>query len=254
MRKYFYSLLCLFLFQGGSLFSQVGVSADSLNVISPGQVIIPVRIQNLTDAGAITLKINYNQDAVIFSGSQDIHPDLGGTLVTGQNGVISISWFNISPVNISSGILVKIIFNYDQGNSSLEFNTAECEIADSEGNVMQVDYSNGYIGHTTSVNTSPSGAGNPQGFLLRGNYPNPFNSSTVIAFNILSAGSYNINIYDTAGKQIAYKDLGINYPGKYSFTWQAENSSSGVYCYEIIHQNLRGTGMERQSGKMLLLK
>ncbi|MBZ0203869.1 MAG: T9SS type A sorting domain-containing protein [Ignavibacteria bacterium] len=111
-----------------------------------------------------------------------------------------------------------------------------------------------YIVKTDSLlHSSPIGIINisnqtPKSFKLYQNFPNPFNPSTNINFEILHRTKARIVIYDLLGKVIdiyAFENLN---PGKYQINWNAIKYSSGIYFYTLIAQNYNETR------KMLLLK
>ena len=89
-------------------------------------------------------------------------------------------------------------------------------------------------------------------FQLR-NYPNPFNPSTTISFNISRKDAENakIEIYNIKGQKI--KQFSI-FDNQYSIIWDGtdqnnESVSSGIYFYKLINNE---KVMKPQ--KMLLLK
>lgn len=72
------------------------------------------------------------------------------------------------------------------------------------------------------------------GFELFPNYPNPFNPSTVISYQIPKAGFVKLIIYDVMGREVTRLADGYQQAGRYNYTWNAESStgknvSSGVY-------------------------
>ncbi len=87
-------------------------------------------------------------------------------------------------------------------------------------------------------------------YKLTQNYPNPFNPSTVISYNIPSAGYVTLKIYDILGRKVATLVDEYKQPGSYShlFLTKNFNLSSGVYFYIIT------AGKYTQSRKMILLK
>ncbi|MEE9466264.1 MAG: T9SS type A sorting domain-containing protein [Candidatus Neomarinimicrobiota bacterium] len=88
----------------------------------------------------------------------------------------------------------------------------------------------------------------PQNFILHHNYPNPFNPSTKLAFDLPTRGHVVLSIYDLRGNQI---DQLVNEelnPGKHTITWNARELASGVY---FIRLNLEG---RLQTSKMILMK
>jgi len=77
----------------------------------------------------------------------------------------------------------------------------------------------------------------PQEFILYPAFPNPFNPSTTISFDIPNDGLYEsvyLNIYDLRGRLIKKLINGIVLPGNYNLHWDASNSSSGIYFIQLI--------------------
>jgi hypothetical protein len=78
----------------------------------------------------------------------------------------------------------------------------------------------------------------PGEFVLKGNSPNPFNSSTNINFVIPSDDFVKLTIYDLLGNEVLTL-LNQDLPeGSHSITWNGKNKrsedvSSGIYYYRI---------------------
>ncbi|MEW6195951.1 MAG: T9SS type A sorting domain-containing protein [Bacteroidota bacterium] len=80
------------------------------------------------------------------------------------------------------------------------------------------------------------------------NYPNPFNPTTTIKYQLAEAGMVTLKVYDILGKEVA--EL-INEPkeaGYYEVNFDAKNLTSGVYIYTIR------SGKYVESKKMILAK
>lgn len=88
----------------------------------------------------------------------------------------------------------------------------------------------------------------PKEFKLYNNYPNPFNPSTKIRFDIPKNSNVRITIYEISGRQIENLINENLSAGSYELTWIAYNLSSGVYFYRIESENF--TNVKR----MLLVK
>ncbi len=73
----------------------------------------------------------------------------------------------------------------------------------------------------------------PDKFRLFENYPNPFNSSTVIKFQIGAKSDTKIRIYDISGKEIALLMQAKLDPGTYNFRFNSGSLSSGIYFYTL---------------------
>ncbi|MCK6600590.1 MAG: T9SS type A sorting domain-containing protein [Bacteroidetes bacterium] len=102
-----------------------------------------------------------------------------------------------------------------------------------------------YTGTFTSVTPV---AQTPSGFTLYPNYPNPFNPSTVIRFNLPSAGFTTVKVYNTLGQQVAELVNSTLTAGDHRVEFAAGNLAAGTYLYTVT------SGSSRVSGKMVLLK
>lgn len=84
-------------------------------------------------------------------------------------------------------------------------------------------------------------------------YPNPFNPSTLIPFQVAERSFVRIEIYDVAGRRIRSLAGRIFPPGKYQVTWRGRDSSgrnvsSGVYFCRMT------TGPYQASQRMVLVR
>ncbi len=96
-------------------------------------------------------------------------------------------------------------------------------------------------------------------FRLHGNYPNPFNPSTTIRYDLASAGEVDLRVYDMAGREIAVLASGWRQAGSHTvqFDVSAERPglSSGVYLYALRARSGTGRNEERITARtMVLLK
>ena len=93
----------------------------------------------------------------------------------------------------------------------------------------------------------------PANLHLVGNYPNPFNPSTVIQYHLAQPGQVIISVYDADGALVQRLSQEHGEDGVYAWTWHGRNGAgqlmpAGVYLYEVRY------GEERVSAKMLMLK
>ncbi|MCK4655097.1 MAG: T9SS type A sorting domain-containing protein [Candidatus Cloacimonetes bacterium] len=89
--------------------------------------------------------------------------------------------------------------------------------------------------------------------ILHGNYPNPFNPSTNISFDISSESDVSITVYNVKGQKVTMLVDKHFENGSHTVTWNGKDSnnksvSTGIYFYKI------SAGKETQVKKMLLLK
>jgi len=85
-------------------------------------------------------------------------------------------------------------------------------------------------------------------FALAGNYPNPFNPSTMIVYTVKEDADVALTVYDVMGKEISRPASGFHKAGKYEATFDGTGLSSGTYFYTLQ------AGGQTDFGKMTLLK
>ncbi|MBI4536086.1 MAG: carboxypeptidase regulatory-like domain-containing protein [Ignavibacteriae bacterium] len=104
--------------------------------------------------------------------------------------------------------------------------------------------------------------GVPEDFALHANYPNPFNTKTVIEFRIPSldlpaptlsgpagqAGFVTLKVFDLLGREVATLVNENKEPGSYRVEFDAGQLASGVYFYRLI------AGDFVQTKKLMLLR
>lgn len=93
-----------------------------------------------------------------------------------------------------------------------------------------------HIAFFQEVNTAVEQTGDavPERFGLRANYPNPFNPTTTIPFNLAQAGPVTLTIYDMLGREVITLVDAPMTPGRYEATWDAGRLPSGVYLSRLV--------------------
>ncbi|MDP6169470.1 MAG: glycine-rich protein [Candidatus Marinimicrobia bacterium] len=98
-----------------------------------------------------------------------------------------------------------------------------------------------YVGDaqfTLSVYTDIASSDNeetviPEEITLHNAYPNPFNPSTMISFDIMEMDKVSLKIYDLTGRQVASLVNRPMAPGYHQITWNPGLLPSGVYLVEL---------------------
>jgi len=88
---------------------------------------------------------------------------------------------------------------------------------------------------------------------LKGNYPNPFNPTTTILYDIAREGKVKIEIFNVKGQRVKSLVDGVREAGSHIVVWDGHDDigqvmSSGIYFYRMT------TDEYRNVRKMLLLK
>ncbi len=82
----------------------------------------------------------------------------------------------------------------------------------------------------------------PDAFTLYSAYPNPFNPSTKIRFDLAKAGPAQLRIFDVSGREIATLVQARLAAGQHEYLWDARNVPSGVYLYRLEAFGYSATG------------
>ncbi len=95
--------------------------------------------------------------------------------------------------------------------------------------------------------------GIPDEFALHENYPNPFNPTTQIRFDLPEMSNVNLTIYNMLGQRVKAFNMESAPAGYHALTWNATNDlgspvSAGVYLYQLQTKEFVKTK------KMVLLK
>jgi hypothetical protein len=94
----------------------------------------------------------------------------------------------------------------------------------------------------------------PQAFFLHSNYPNPFNPSTEIRFDLPDAGNVSLVVYDVLGREVAELANGYSQAGYHSRTWNATDQASGVYFARFSVTNAERRLAYSKVNKLVLMK
>ncbi len=93
----------------------------------------------------------------------------------------------------------------------------------------------------TSVQTEKPGSNLPSRYVLENNYPNPFNPSTVIQFELPASSRVKLDIYNILGQKVAELVNSKLAAGHYSYKFNAADLASGVYLYRLQAGNFVST-------------
>ena len=87
----------------------------------------------------------------------------------------------------------------------------------------------------------------PQGFALGANYPNPFNPSTVIPYQLMTTAQVRLDVFNALGQRMATLVEGVQRAGAYQARWNATDETgqavaAGVYLYRLTVDGASQTG------------
>jgi len=107
----------------------------------------------------------------------------------------------------------------------------------------------------TSVENDHSST-QPRGFVLEPNYPNPFNPSTTLRYNLAQAEHVDLSIYNVQGQCIQKLVDAYQTGGTYSVQWNGQvkgmAAASGIYFARLYAEGKQGA--QSQVQRMVMLK
>ena len=80
--------------------------------------------------------------------------------------------------------------------------------------------------------------GVPQAYFLAQNFPNPFNPTTTIHYDLKEVGQIALRVYNVMGQQVRELVRQVQPAGTYSVVWDGrdrhgQEMANGVYFYEL---------------------
>jgi hypothetical protein len=93
----------------------------------------------------------------------------------------------------------------------------------------------------------------PARFVLHGNYPNPFNPTTTLRFDLPEAATVRVAVYDVLGREVLTLTPGrmAASPGR-TLTLDARSLASGAYLYRVVAEG--ATATHHATGRFVLLQ
>jgi predicted outer membrane repeat protein len=117
-----------------------------------------------------------------------------------------------------------------------------------EYQISDVDITGRETIHEQIVSATPSRSIAPLDFALYSNYPNPFNPTTTIRYDMKENGLVSLRIFDLLGREVVTLVNGQISAGTHTVVWDATGLPSGVYLCRMEAERFVETR------KMMLLK
>ncbi len=192
-------------YTGGTSFSDFGIAGNIDNSLLPVELISfssYVNQANVTLSWSTSFENNNAGFDIERKTSVESWSKIGS--VQGKGNVNSISNYLYEDRNLQSG-------KYHYRLKQIDFN----------GNFKYYGLANEVI------------IGIPTEYSLCQNFPNPFNPSTTINYEIPNSNFVSLKIYDMMGREVAILISQFQEPGFYNVNFDASKLSSGIYFYKI---------------------
>lgn len=217
-----YDTTMMSLHANGELFME---NADIL----PGEIEVPIYLSNGDNILSFECEVTYDSTLLTFSNmSWSDELTEFSIKMRSKEGKLTIAGAGTTPAS--------------QGHvfAALQFKTANV-LADettvsldklrwNEENVL-TNVASAVLTKTTDIRAENT---LPKEFFLNQNFPNPFNQSTTIVYQLAARCDVDVSIYNTSGQLIACLVNGNEPPGVHSVTWEPGELSSGVYFCKMM--------------------
>ncbi len=128
---------------------------------------------------------------------------------------------------------VEIGFLRGNGNSnspkSYSFTDANPEVGQIMYRLKQIDF-DGVFEYSSVIEVDIPA---PSNFLVRQNFPNPFNPTTTITYELPEAEWVTVKVFDIPGNEIVTLKAGYERAGYHWLNFDGSNLPSGIYFYRI---------------------
>ena len=215
---------------------------------------LPLYLPNKVEIEGLDLTIQYDPEVFNLIGFNNNNSILDNSA---YNTIINdempgmfklVSYANSNLIN-DNGLLGYIKFkviSQTTANSTISINEMKINDIQEGGFLVEGNFESSSIAYGFDFQISSV----PEVFALNKNYPNPFNPSTNIKFELPNDGDVRIFIYDIKGALIDELVNGYMEAGYYQLNWDGSRKASGMYFIQMIADN----GNYIKMTKMMLVK
>ena len=207
-----------------------------------GQIVkLPLYLPNKVEIEGLDLTIQYDPEVFNLIGFNNNNSILDNsaynTIINDEmSGMFKlVSYANSTLINdhgLLGYIKFKVIGNSSRW-SSISINKMKINDIQEGGFLVDGNFESSSIAYGFDFQISSV----PEIFALNKNYPNPFNPSTNIQFDLPNDGDVKIFIYDIKGAHIDELVNGYMEAGYHQIKWDGSRRASGMYFIQMIADN-----------------
>ncbi len=188
------------------------------------------------------------------AGGSDAHTVVGAVVVTGApvasydvSDTVGAGPMDVTFTDTSTGNPTAWAWDFGDGGTSTVQNPMHTFTTEGFFTVQLIATSACGADTATVVNAvhveylSPVAGQVPVVFGLGRNYPNPFNPSTTIVFNLEKPGHARLEVFDVSGRRVAQLVDSDRAAGRHEFTWRPDDLASGIYFARLSSGDLVDT-------------
>ena len=202
------------------------VSMQNNAVISSNGIDLVVESQQ--DVHGIQFDLKYDTSELTFNGAEAVNDGFTFEYKEREDGSVRGLMFSMQGEKLNTSDVSSLIKFDFEGQGKVDFDNVI--LAGENGVKIESTFA------SFDVNTLPIQTE------LKASYPNPFNPSTTINYDLAADGNVNIVIYDALGRVVTELANGFQTKGNdKQITWDASNQASGAYFLRMTAENYTTT-------------
>jgi hypothetical protein len=219
---------------------------------------IPITLKSSKPVYGVAFILKYgsssssNASSVKLLRVDTLNSMLGGGLmvsrISDEEGTAEIGLTKTQGVGVAQGVVLNLFLDAPP-KSPLWVEVSNVTGNDEHGNAVNLA---GSVFRSDATGATGSSS-IPTEYALMQNFPNPFNPTTSIQYQLPDAGFVTLKVFDMLGREVAVLVNAERAAGQYTAQWDASAMPSGVYCYQLTARGVKG-GSFVQTRRMVLLK
>ncbi len=253
------SLLLIVLIGAPPVQAQISVELPSLTAGVGETITVPVDLGNVESTGyfsSFQFRVVSSSGNFVFTGVEDVGTlsETSGWTVGHSTTTNLVGGFASSRDSVAwSGTLINLVFRLDAVETGIVLELQEFKIS-LGATQLATDpvIPSGQFTISTATDAEEEGS-LPTSFVLRGNYPNPFNPRTNIQFDLPQTAEVQVSIMDILGREMITMPVQTMAAGAgQTVSVDAQSLASGIYIYRVVARS--ATDMHVASATMTLIK
>jgi len=249
-------VLVIFLFSS-LMASEVNTLVASKAQVESDKIIVPLELSNIQPMTALELPLQYSKGVTLtevdFAGTRSENFDFKIANIDKEKSTVIIALIPMvyggdkPDLEVGKGVIANLVFRIDDpAVQSIELTPTSTKNPDhslmfltSETGSEVKEVTPEIIGMTVALNGSEAvDAVLPTQFALMQNAPNPFNPTTVVAYDLPKPAHVRLEIFNVLGQRVRTLVDNNQPAGTQSVTWDGNDNSgasvaSGIYFYRI---------------------
>jgi hypothetical protein len=213
-------------------------------------IIVPISAMGISGISGLKVLLTFDADrlSLLEGHTTPLTQDFVLNRKNVGNSLVELTLQGSRTLVIDSGAVITLAFvaaQHATGCAALKFQTIQLYGANTlatEG----VAFENGAV--TLGSDAVGPGAKIPRDFALYQNFPNPFNPSTTIRYDLPVRADVQLKIFDILGREVLVRRITMQPAGVHEIRFDVSAFSSGTYFYQLR------AGTFAQTKKMLIVK